>query len=106
MRFIFANKTRIDAATTSGKRKPGRPKKSDYANSEDGSTASVARRRGRPKRTSDDDSAYHPTEIVYEEGDVDEEEDWEAAALTWGLIAVAGLGTGSSGVYGAETTAR
>jgi hypothetical protein len=97
---------RLDTAPTPGKRRPGRPRKSEYANSEEGSTASVARRRGRPRKTADGDSAYHPTEIVHEEGDVDEDEDWEAAALTWGLIAVTGLGTGSSGVFGAETTAR
>jgi hypothetical protein len=75
--------------------------------SEDGSTASVPRRRGRPRKsTIRDDSEYRPTAVVHEEGDEDEDEDWEAAALTWGLIAVAGLGTGSSGVFGAETTAR
>jgi hypothetical protein len=99
-------KNRLDAAQTPGKRKPGRPRKSEYANSEEGSTASVARRRGRPRKTSENDSAYHPTEAVLEEGDVDEDEDWEAAALTWGLVAMTGLGTGSSGVFGAETIAR
>jgi hypothetical protein len=52
------------------------------------------------------DSAYVPSEIVREEGDEDEEEDWEAAALTWGLIALSGLGAGSAGVFGAENTAR
>lgn len=97
---------RLDAAPTPAKRRPGRPRKSEYANSEEGSTASVPRRRGRPRKTLDGDSAYHPTEVMHEEGDVDEVEDLEAAALTWGLIAMAGLGTGSSGVFGAETTAR
>lgn len=96
---------RLNATPTPGKRRPGRPRKSEYANSEEGSTASVPRRRGRPRKSSVGDSAFHPTEIVHE-GDVDEDEDWEAAALTWGLIAMAGLGTGSSGVFGAETTAR
>jgi hypothetical protein len=100
-------KNRLDAALTPGKRRPGRPRKSEYANSEEGSVlASVPKRRGRPRKSSVGDSAYHPKEVVHEEGDVDEDEDWEAAALTWGLIAVTGLGTGSSGVFGAETTAR
>ena len=43
---------------------------------------------------------------MHKEGGVDEDEDWEAAALTWGLIAMTGLGTGSSGVFGAATTVR
>jgi hypothetical protein len=97
---------RLNAAPTPGKRRPGRPRKSEYAESEEGSTVSIPRRRGRPRKTLDDDSVYQPTEVVLEEGDEDEDEDLEAAALTWGLVAMTGLGTGSSGVFGAETTAR
>lgn len=97
---------RLNATPTPGKRRPGRPRKSEYANSEEGLTVSVPRRRGRPRKSSGSDIAHHPTDVVQEEGDVDEDEDWEAAALVWGLIAMTGLGTGSSGAFGAETTAR
>jgi len=106
MKIASLIRNRLGAAATPGKRRPGRPRKSEYANSEEGSTASVPRRRGRPRKNSVGDSTYHPTEAVHKEGDVDEDEDWEAAALVWGLIAMTGLGTGSSGVFGAETTAR
>jgi len=41
-----------------------------------------------------------------EEGDEHAEEDWEVGALAWGLITAGGLGSGSSGVYGAEIMAR
>jgi len=104
--LLLLTNNRLDAAQTPGKRRPGRPRKPEYAQSEEGSTASVPRRRGRPPKSSDRDSAYHPTKLVQEEGDVDEDEDWEAAALVWGLVAMTGLGTGSSGVFGAETIAR
>lgn len=97
---------RLIAAPTPGKRRPGRPRKSENLDSGEGSTASISRRRGRLRRSTDGGSAYQPTEIVHEEGDEDENEDLEPAALTWGLIAMTGLGTGSSGVFGAETTAR
>jgi hypothetical protein len=106
MEIASLTRNRLDALPTPGKRRPGRPRKSEYANSEEGSTASVPRRRGRPRRSSVGDSAYHPTKAVHAEGDVDEDEDWESAALVWGLVAMTGLGTGSSGVFGAETTAR
>lgn len=54
------------------------------------------------------DSAYRPnhkglgqiTEKVHEELP---EEDAEAAALAWGIVAALGLGTGSSAVFGAES---
>lgn len=64
------------------------------------------KRRGRSKKSIDLDSTYQPSQAVQSEGDEDEEEDWEAGALTWGLIALSGLGMGSAGVFGAETTAR
>ena len=100
---------RVNTLPTPGKRRPGRPRKSEYADSLDGhdeSTGTVSKRRGRPRKAVDPDTTYQPTEAVQEEGDEDEEEDWEASALVWGLMSVMGLGTGTSGVCGAETTAR
>jgi len=41
-----------------------------------------------------------------EEGDENAEDDWEAGALAWGLIAAGGLGMGSAAIYGAEVIAR
>ncbi|KAI9645834.1 hypothetical protein NHQ30_005269 [Ciborinia camelliae] len=73
-------------------------------------TPSPLRRRGRPKKSSksQQDAAYVPTRanVNATEGDQDEDEDWEIAALTWGVISAAGLGVGSAGVYGADMTAR
>lgn len=78
-------------------------------------------RRGRPpkaatgaaQREANDAGAdaYEPTpaeKAALQEGDVlpAEELDWEAGSLAWGLAALLGLGTASSGVFGAECTAR
>lgn len=78
-------------------------------------------RRGRPpkaatgaaQREANDTGAdaYEPTpaeKAALQEGDVlpAEELDWEAGSLAWGLAALLGLGTASSGVFGAECTAR
>lgn len=86
-----------------------RTKKIDPTESQEDPYATMPKRRGRSSRKSaaaEADSAYIPTEIVQEEGDEYEDEDWEAGALTWGLISLSGLGAGSAGVFGAETTAR
>ncbi|KAM0284432.1 hypothetical protein ACHAQH_002008 [Verticillium albo-atrum] len=74
------------------------------------------RRRGRPRKikteTNDSaDSAYIPSHTESAgiiEGDLVPQEDLdrEAAALTWGLNALGGLGLGSSGVFGAECISR
>ncbi|CZT51415.1 uncharacterized protein RSE6_12558 [Rhynchosporium secalis] len=95
---------------------PGRPKRSE-ANKDTTmqvkERGSVARQRHDPisgdeqirtqsekKRDEDDDYAPSVDERL-EEGDEDAEEDFEIAAFVWGLLSVAGLGTGSSAVYGA-----
>ncbi len=105
---------RISTAPTPAKRRPGRPRKSEHIKSENGDShdesvlsAPTPRRRGRPRKVHDNgDSAYQPSEPVMEVGDEDEDEDWEVGALAWGLVAVTGLGSASSGVFGAETTAK
>lgn len=59
------------------------------------------------------DGAYEPTAAAAERGAVVEsdviprdEADLEAAALTWGLNVLGGLGSGSAGVFGAECISR
>jgi len=81
---------------------------------DDSSAVLAPRRRGRPSKKStlahdgeDDDASYVPNEGSHlEEGDEEVEEDWEAAALAWGLISAGGLSVGSAAVYGAEVLAR
>ncbi|KAI7779395.1 hypothetical protein LA080_000875 [Diaporthe eres] len=84
---------------------------------EDNRGAPAPRRRGRPRKVKQDpeeepgDGTYEPSleEVkASAEGDSlpSQEVDWEAAALTWGLTAVGGLGLGSAGVFGAECLAR
>jgi hypothetical protein len=110
--FRFLMSPRVEAAP-SARRRVGRPKKSETSVEQDDSSAvSVPRRRGRSlkKLPVDTDEAvdpsYTPSKGVIEEGDGDAEEDWEAAALAWGLVSVGGLGVGSGAVYGAEILAR
>ncbi|KAI1777793.1 hypothetical protein F4818DRAFT_325859 [Hypoxylon cercidicola] len=76
-------------------------------------TVTPGRKRGRPKKTkqSEEEKAYEPTssetgELV--EGDVIPADglDWESAALTWGLVAFAGLGSACAGVFGGECISR
>ncbi|XXH04800.1 hypothetical protein Hte_011222 [Hypoxylon texense] len=71
------------------------------------------RKRGRPRKTkqAEEEKAYEPTpsetrELV--EGDVLPADglDWESAALTWGLVAFAGLGSACAGVFGGECISR
>ncbi|KAG4028268.1 hypothetical protein MFRU_023g01030 [Monilinia fructicola] len=74
-------------------------------------TSPPLRRRRRPRRStkSQQDAAYAPKLGAIgtaPEGDQDGDEDWEVAALTWGVVSAAGLGVGSASVYGAEITAR
>lgn len=71
------------------------------------------RRRGRPSKKSiteevkGEDPSYEPDAGAdLEEGDDNNEEGWEAAALAWGLISAGGLAVGSAAVYGAEVLAR
>ncbi|KAL3424757.1 hypothetical protein PVAG01_04038 [Phlyctema vagabunda] len=63
------------------------------------------RGRGRPKK---EDMEYkpEPEELVAEGDEEAADPDWEAAALAWGLISATGLGSGSSGIFGAECVAR
>lgn len=58
------------------------------------------------RSTDDIDAAYIPMQVVPGEGDEDAEEDWEIAALVWGMISTLGLGAGSAGVFGAESIVR
>jgi hypothetical protein len=81
------------------------------------STASTTRRRGRPRKAKSDpeevpgDTTYTPSlpgSVTTVEGDIVPEPaaDWESASLAWGLVAVAGLGCGSAGVFGGECISR
>ncbi|RAL63382.1 hypothetical protein DID88_003806 [Monilinia fructigena] len=74
-------------------------------------TSPPLRRRRRPRKPtkSQQDATYDPKVSINgttPERDQDEDEDWEVAALTWGVVSAAGLGVGSASVYGAEITAR
>ncbi|KAL8350336.1 hypothetical protein RB598_005585 [Gaeumannomyces tritici] len=78
------------------------------------------RRRGRPRKIKQEDrapeeangdSAYKPSAeevATAAEGDLlpEEDVDWEAAALTWVINIVGGLGCGSAGVFGGECVSR
>ncbi|KLU83966.1 hypothetical protein MAPG_03015 [Magnaporthiopsis poae ATCC 64411] len=84
------------------------------------SPAPAPRSRGRPRKIkwkdqtleeTDGDAAYKPSadEVsAAAEGDVlpEEDIDWEAAALTWVIAIVGGLGCGSAGVFGGECISR
>ncbi|KAL8387923.1 hypothetical protein RB595_009574 [Gaeumannomyces hyphopodioides] len=84
------------------------------------SPAPAPRRRGRPRKIKQEDraleetngdSAYRPSvkeASTAAEGDVlpEEDIDWEAAALTWVINIVGGLGCGSAGVFGGECISR
>ncbi|KAF4629886.1 hypothetical protein G7Y89_g8256 [Cudoniella acicularis] len=95
------------------RRRPGRPRKVEQDQTPDTEDTSVVssnaasptpKRRGRPPKKKsasipddgerdDADASYEPTENYrVEEGDEDEPEDWEAAALAWGTIVVGGQG--------------
>ncbi|KAI2636400.1 hypothetical protein GGS26DRAFT_548974 [Hypomontagnella submonticulosa] len=100
-------------------RRRGRPAKSRVGSvasssgfSEEG-TVTPGRKRGRPKKAKqhEEEKAYEPApsetkELV--EGDIvpANEMDWEPAALAWGLVAFAGLGSASAGVLGGECISR
>ena len=103
------------ASETGTVRRRGRPAKSKLSIPAGDGAAASPRKRGKPRKagakTAEDD-AYHPEpeesasvvegDIVTAEGDLD----WEATALTWGLIVVGGLGCGSAGVFGGECISR
>lgn len=88
----------------------------------DDSTAGT-RRRGRPRKVKAEpelateteamaaaDATYVPEPSVaaeVAEGDrLEVDDDWEAAAVAWGITALGGLGAGSAGVFGGECIAR
>ncbi|XMA08300.1 hypothetical protein WAI453_001091 [Rhynchosporium graminicola] len=112
---------RTENSADKPRRGPGRPKRSE-ANKDTTmqvkERGSVARQRHGPisgdeqirtrsEKERDEDDDYAPSvDERLEEGDEDAEEDFEIAAFVWGLLSVAGLGTGSSAVYGAETISR
>lgn len=54
----------------------------------------------------EEDATYVPDHPVMTEGDDVEEADWEVGALVWGIVSAMGLGSGSAGVFGAESVAR
>ena len=111
LRDILTRFYRIEAIS-SIRRRAGRSKNlEDAAGDATIISGPISKRRGGAKKTAVDDDAddasYEPVESEpVDEGDEDGEEDWEAAALAWGLITTGGLGTGSAGIYGAEITAR
>ncbi|KAI0382910.1 hypothetical protein F5Y04DRAFT_251355 [Hypomontagnella monticulosa] len=100
-------------------RRRGRPAKSRVGSvasssgfSEEGAVT-PGRRRGRPKKAKqhEEEKAYEPApseakELV--EGDIvpANDMDWESAALAWGLVAFAGLGSAFAGVLGGECISR
>lgn len=49
-----------------------------------------------------DDEDFEPSELLDVEGEEEMNEDTEAGALAWGLLAVGGLGVGCAGVFGSE----
>lgn len=90
--------------------------KSNPSVQDEGETASKPKRRGRPRKVKREeetmveepgDGAYQPPAADVGSSCqggamLEEDPDWEAAALSWGLVALAGLGTGSTAVFGAE----
>ncbi|KAI2612106.1 uncharacterized protein GGS25DRAFT_106215 [Hypoxylon fragiforme] len=99
-------------------RRRGRPAKPRFGSvasssgfSEDNMVTS-GRRRGRPKKKQPEgEKAYKPTPSVVRElveGDTlpANELDWESSTLTWGLVALTGLGSACAGVFGGECTSR
>lgn len=84
--------------------------------------ATGTRRRGRPRKVKAEpelaaetevmaaDATYVPEPSVaaeVAEGDrLEVEDDWEAAAVAWGITVLAGLGAGCAGVFGGECIAR
>jgi hypothetical protein len=97
----------IEATPTPRRRRRTKKSSEETESSVSTTPATTSKRRGRPKKIveADADKAYVPDEVVQEEGDEEGKDDWEVATLVWGLVA-AGLGSGSAGVFGAETTAR
>lgn len=101
------------AASTRRKTRSARAVKDEILEAEDGTST---RRRRRARRTADpdeeSDDEYLPTptqSVTTKEGDVmpnDDELDWEAAAVTWGLTVIGGLGFGSAGAFGAQCVSR
>lgn len=86
-------------------------------------TLGTVRKRGRPRKVKAEpelaaeteallapDAAYVPEPTVaaeVAEGDrLEVEDDWEAAAVAWGITALGGLGAGCAGVFGGECIAR
>ncbi|PVH86926.1 hypothetical protein DL98DRAFT_582243 [Cadophora sp. DSE1049] len=127
--------SKIGALTDQPHKGPGRPKKTGTSKStgtQERKQSSTARRGRnvvlddaeaqspssdlqRPRSTNNrthsakarEDDDYHPSDDErINEGDEETETDFEIGALAWGLLSVAGLGTGSAAVYGAETTSR
>ncbi|KAG7125830.1 hypothetical protein HYQ45_012472 [Verticillium longisporum] len=97
-------------------RSSGRTTRSSAASLSPAAETPGPKRRGRPRKIKTEandvaDSAYipSPTEsvaIIAGDQVPQEDLDWEATALTWGLNALGGLGLGSSGVFGAECISR
>jgi hypothetical protein len=87
-----------------------------------GDESTGTRRRGRPRKVKPEpelapetealaaDATYVPEPSVaaeVAEGDkLEVDDDWEAAAVAWGITALGGLGAASAGVFGGECIAR
>lgn len=96
----------------------------DVSSSKEADDESPApKKRGRPRKVkaepepelelepelAGDDTYVPPPEVAAEvaEGDkLEAEDEWESAALVWGLTALGGLGAASAGVFGGECIAR
>jgi hypothetical protein len=86
----------------------------------------LPKKRGRPRKTKadplpeheqqllepelvDDETYVPPPEVeadVVEGDQLEAEDEWESAALAWGITALGGLGAASAGVFGGECIAR
>lgn len=90
-----------EADDTTGTRRRGRPRKVKVEPELAAETEALA---------ANPDATYVPEPSVaaeVAEGDrLEVEDDWEAAAVAWGITALGGLGAGSAGVFGGECIAR
>jgi hypothetical protein len=99
--FLALNHSSISPSTI--RRRPGSRRKGETPEP----TPTPAPRRTRISRKPVAEDTYQPAgRGITEEGDEEQEEDWESAALVWGEIIAGGLGFGSSGVYGGEIRTR
>lgn len=98
------------------------PKRAASPKGGDGDAGTGTRRRGRPRKAKAEPELATETEVMaadatyapepgvaaeVAEGDrLEAEDDWEAAAVAWGITVLGGLGAGCAGVFGGECIAR